>query len=336
MTRARGILYLRWLAVAMAALLMTPVAAWAAPKKVQFVLDFLPDGLHAPFYAALDKGFYAKEGLDVSISRGYGSGDTVRKLALGQYDIGLAHLSALITARANENAPVKGVMAYVTRDMLAIWYRDEGAIKTPKDLEGKTIATTPGNAQFVVFPAFAKAAGFDPSTVKWVTVDAAVMGPMLINKQVDAAPFFASHGPRLQPQAAERNVRLKPFAYADYGVSLYSTAVVARDETIKKDPDMIARFVRGTLEGMRWTAENPEEAARIVMKHLPQVTYEATIGAWEVAKPFIFSEEAAKDGQGVFEQNRLSKTIETLHSGIGYKRVPTPDEVATNQFVPKK
>jgi NitT/TauT family transport system substrate-binding protein len=334
MTRAEGIVHVRWLAVVVA-LLLAPGAAWGAQRKVQFVLDFLPDGFHAPFYAAVEKGFYANEGLDVNVSRGYGSGDTVKKLAVGQYDIGLAHLTALITARANEDAPVKGVMAYVTRDMLAIWYRDEGVINTPKDLEGRTIATTPGNAHFVIFPAFARAARFDPAKVKWVTVDGAVMGPMLINKQVDAAPFFASHGPRLRPQAAERNIRLKSFAYADFGLTLYSTAVIARDETIKKDPDLIARFVRGTLEGLRWTAQNPTEAARIVMKHNPEVTYEATLGAWEVARPFIFSEEAARDGQGYFERARLAKTIEVLHSGMNYKRVPTPEEVATNEFVPK-
>lgn len=335
MTRARRMLHLRGLALAAVALLMAPMAASAAPKKVQFVLDFLPDGLHAPFYAALDKGFYAKEDLDVSISRGYGSGDTVRKLALGQYDLGLAHLTALVTARANEDAPVKGVMAYLTRDMLAIWYRDEGVIKTPKDLAGKTIATTPGNAHLVIFPAFANAAGFDPATVKWVTVDAAVMGPMLINKQVDAAPFFASHGPRLRPQAAERNVRLNLFTYADSGLALYSTAVIARDETIKKDPDMVARFVRGTLAGMRWAAENPDEAARIVMKHLPEATMEATLGSWQVARAFMFTEESRKDGQGVFEAGRLAKSIEVLHGGMNYKRVPTPEEVVTNQFVPR-
>jgi NitT/TauT family transport system substrate-binding protein len=335
MTRARGILNLRSLAVAMVVLLAAPAAAWAAPKKVQFVLDFLPDGLHAPFYAALEKGFYAKEDLDVTISRGYGSGDTVRKLAVGQFDLGLAHLTALVTARANEDAPVKGVMAYVTRDMLAIWYRDEEAIKTPKDLAGKTIATTPGNAHFVIFPAFAKAAGFDPSTVRWVTVDATLMGPMLINKQVDAAPFFASHGPRLRPQAAERNVKLSLFPYADSGLTLYSTAIIARDETIKKDPDMIARFVRATLAGMRWAADNPDETARFVLKHHPEATMEATLGSWEVARDFIFSDEAKTDGQGVFERGRLAKSIEVLHSGMSYKRVPSPDDVATNQFVPR-
>ena len=321
--------------IALSLLLTGAGPSWGAPKEVRYILDFMPDGFHAPYYVALDKGFFTDEGLNVKISRGYGSGDTVLKLAAGQYDVGLAAIGALITARANENAAVKGIMLYLTRDMLTMWVRDEGKIATPKDLEGKTISTTPGNGHFVMFPAFAKGAGFDASKVKWVTVDGAAMGPMLINKQIDAAPFFASHGPRIEAQAAERGVRLKPFPYADYGLKIYSTSLIARDETIQKDPDTLARFVRASLKGMRWAADNVDEAARIVMKHNPEVTFEATRGAWEVSKKFIFVEEATKDGQGYYEPNRLRSTIEQLNSALKFKRVPAADEVATNQFVPK-
>src|SRR5438445_1004155 len=148
-------------AIAAVLLLAAGGPAWSAPKEVRYILDFMPDGFHAPYYVALDKGFFTEEGLNVKISRGYGSGDTVLKLAAGQYDIGLAAIGALITARANENAAVKGIMLYLTRDMLTMWVRDEGKIATPKDLEGKTISTTPGNGHFVMFPAFAKGAGFD-------------------------------------------------------------------------------------------------------------------------------------------------------------------------------
>lgn len=327
---------LRYLgAVVLAALFVAPSPSLGAGKDVHFVLDFMPDGFHSAFYAALDKGFYTEEGLNVRISRGYGSGETVRRVAGGQYDVGLAHLPALIAARANEDAKVKAIMLYLTRDMLAIWVRDEGKINSPKDLEGKTISTTPGNAHFVLFPAFARAAGFDANKIHWVTVDGAAMGPMLVNKQIDAAPFFMSHGPRIQAQAAERGIRLKAFPYTDYGLQLYSTSVFARDETIAKDPDMLARFVRATVTAVRWAAEHGDEAARIVMKHNPEVTFEATKGAWEVTRPFMFPPEAAKDGQGRFEPEKLKATIQTVYDGLKLKRLPTAEEIAANQFVPK-
>ncbi len=320
---------------ALALLLAAPGASWGAAKEVRFLLDFMPDGFHSPFYAALDKGYFAEEGLNVKISRGYGSGDTVMKLAAGQFDVGLAGIFALIPARANENAAVKGIMLYLTRDMLTIWVRDEGKINQPKDLEGKTISTTPGNGHFIMFPAFAKGTGIDPGKVKWVTVDGAAMGPMLITKQIDAAPFFASHGPRIEAQAAERGIKLKPFPYADHGLRIYSTSLIARDETIQKDPEMLGKFVRASMKGLRWARDNVDEAAKIVMKHNPEVTYEATKGAWEVSKKFMFVEEAEKDGQGIYEPSRLKSTIEQIHGALKLKRMPTADEVATNQFVPR-
>jgi NitT/TauT family transport system substrate-binding protein len=314
-------------------LLTAPAILQGAGKDVNFSLDFLPDGFHAPFYAALENGFYAQEGLNVRISRGYGSGETVRKVAAGQFDMGLAHVVPLIAAKANENAEVQGVMEYMERDMLAVWVRDEGIIKTPKDLEGKNAATSAGNAQHVFFPAFAKAAGFDATKVNWRVVDAALLGPMLINKQVDAIPLYLLHGPRMIPQAAERGIKLKAFPYAEYGLDTYAEAVFVRTETIKKDPQMIAGFVRASLKGIHWAAERPDEAAKIVVKHNSEVGLEAAKGSWEMTKKNMFTEKAMRDGIGKFEAGKLKTTIEAVYNGLGLKRMPTNEEVATNQFV---
>jgi NitT/TauT family transport system substrate-binding protein len=321
--------------ILLAAALLAPAPGHPADRDVSFVLDFIPGGFHAPWYVAADRGFFKEEGLNVKISRGYGSGDTVMKLAAGQYDIGLAAIGALIAARANENVPVKATFLYLTRDMLTMWVRDEGVIKTPKDLEGKLIATTAGNAHHVLFPLFAKGAGFDASKVRWVTVDGAVMAGMLINKQIDAAPYFWYHGARIRPQASERGITLKPFPYADYGLKLYSTSLVARDETIQKDPELLRKFNRATLRGMRWAAENTEATARIVMKANAEATFEATKGEWELSKQFIWVEESQKDGQGVFEPGKLKSTIDQIAGATNPKRVPTPDEIATSALVPR-
>jgi NitT/TauT family transport system substrate-binding protein len=325
------------LACAMLAVLLTaPASPQGARKDVNFSLDFLPDGFHAPFYAALENGFYAQEGLNVRISRGYGSGETVRKVAAGQFDIGLAHVVPLIAAKANENAQIQGVMEYMERDMLAVWVRDEGVIKTPKDLEGKNAATSAGNAQYVFFPAFAKAAGFDAGKVNWRVVDAALLGPMLITKQVDAIPLYLLHGPRLIPQAAERGIKLKAFPYPDYGLDTYAEAVFVRSETIKKDPQMVAGFVRASLKGIRWAGDRPEEATKIVVKHNPEVGLEAAKGSWEMTKKNMFTEKALRDGIGRFEAGKLKTTIDAVYNGLGLKRLPTNEEVATNEFVPQQ
>jgi NitT/TauT family transport system substrate-binding protein len=310
--------------------------AGAADRDVKFSLDFTPDVFHAPFYAALEKGYYKDEGLNVRITRGNGSGETVRRVATGEYDLGLAHLVALIPARANQNVDVKGVMQYMERDMLAIWVRDDGTIKSPKDFEGKTGATSPGNAQYVFFPALAKAAGFDASKVTWKTADAALLGPMLLQKQVELIPLYMLHGPRLIPQAKERGMKLKAFEYADYGLDTYAEAVIAKNETIAKDAAMIAGFVRATRKGQEWANQNPDEAARIVVKHNPEMDLSAAKGAWDMARKNMFTEKARRDGVGRFETGKLTTTIQAVAGGLNLPRTPTNDEIATNQFLPAK
>ena len=310
-------------------------ASYGAEKDVKFSLDFIPDGFHAPFYAALDKGFFSDAGLNVRISRGYGSADTVRKVAAGEFDIGLAHMVPLIAAVAKQNIEVRGVMQYMERDMLAIWVRDEGTINSIKDLEGKTGASPAGNAQLVFFPALAKAAGFDASKVKWLTADATLLGPMLIQKIVDFIPLYMLHGPRLIPQAAERGIKLKAFPYAEYGLDTYAEALILRNETIMKDPDMVSAFVGATLKGIRWAADNPEEAAKIVVKHNPEMFLSAASGAWELTKTNMFTEKALRDGIGRFESGKLTTTIDTVVGGLDLPRTPTNEEIATNQFMPK-
>src|SRR5258706_15862746 len=85
---------------------MGATAAHAA-DKVRFQTDWLPSGEHAMYYGAWQKGIYAEEGIDITITRGYGSGDTVTKLAGGAFDFGVADVSAGMTPRARPQGPGK-------------------------------------------------------------------------------------------------------------------------------------------------------------------------------------------------------------------------------------
>src|SRR5437764_12280315 len=96
--------------VVLAALAVVSVPAQPKPlRPYTLILDFVPTGEYVPHYTALEKGFYRDEGLDVKILRGQGSGDTVKRIAAGQGDVGIADISALIAARANTDAKVKAI-----------------------------------------------------------------------------------------------------------------------------------------------------------------------------------------------------------------------------------
>src|SRR5437016_8567552 len=126
----------------------------AEPKPGTIRLDFIIGGKHAPWFVALEKGFYAKRGLAATIQAGSGSADTVRNIAAGGADFGFADISTAIVARSRGTGVVAvGQLGYVGATIL---WRDEGAIKGLKDLEGKSLAISPGQAQWFLMPAYCR------------------------------------------------------------------------------------------------------------------------------------------------------------------------------------
>lgn len=326
-------------------LLLGATAVWAQPttkrlRPFTFILALLPYGEYSPYFTALEKGWYRDEGLEVKILRGAGSGDTIKRIAAGQGDAGEGDFSAFVGARANEDIKVKAVAAYFRRPPHSIFVRTDSGITGPKELEGRTIATTPGNSIHMLFPLFAQLANFKPDGVKWVTMDAAAMGPALITKSVDAAVFFANHEGRLQKQARQQGASLKRLAYSDYGLDMYSLVMFAREETIAKDSDALRGFVRATLKGMRYAfaPEHIEEGARIVQKANPELDLEATIGAAKVASEYAFTDEikSGKVELGQFEPARVERSRDIYTRVLNLKRRVPAEELYTNDLLPAR
>ena len=214
-----------------------------ALKPYTLVLDFVPTGEYVPHYTALEKGWYREEGLDVKIIRGQGSADTVKRIAAGQGDVGIADISTVIAARANTDAKVKAIALWYRRPPHGVFGRADSPIKSSKELAGKKLAISPGNSHQILWPIFEKLSGLAPNSVTWVTMDAASMPPALINGQTDAVPFFVVHEARIRKVARQSNQDIRVLvAWADLGLDLSSTSLVARDETIAKDPETLDRI----------------------------------------------------------------------------------------------
>ena len=193
--------------VVVLATLALPVAGVAQKplKLYTLILDFVPTGEYVPHYTALEKGWYREEGLDVKIVRGQGSADTVKRIAAGQGEVGISDISALIAARANTDVAVKAIALWYRRPPHGIFVRADSPIKTPKDLEGKKLAISPGNSHQILWPVFERLSGLKPNSVTWVTMDAASMPPSLIRGATDAVPFFVVHEARIRKIAQQQN-----------------------------------------------------------------------------------------------------------------------------------
>jgi NitT/TauT family transport system substrate-binding protein len=323
------------------------VPSWAQPKPktpFTFILDFVPFAEYTPFYTALAKGWYAEEGLDVRILRGAGSGDTVKRIAAGQGNAGMGDLSALVSAQANDDIPVRAVLAYFRRPPHCWYVRGDSAIKTAKDLENHTLATTTGNSNRVLFPYFAQRAGIDPDKIKWVTMDGASLFPAMLLGRVDAVSSFAMHEPRLAKQAAERNLTIRRFSYAESGVDIYSLVLFARDDEIKNNGQALKAFLRATVRAMKyaWAKENIAEGAKALIEATPEIntvadldvaTATATISAQYGLTDEITSGKVAV---GQFEPDRTELSRDIFTKYLSLKRTVPVNEIYTNDLIPEK
>ncbi len=230
-----------WL-LAIAATAMAGTAS--AQDKVRFQTDWIPSGEHAMFYGGWQAGLFAKEGIDVTITRGYGSGDTVTKLAAGAFEFGIADVSAVMTARARQNIPVKTIAVNYTASPHSLFVLKSSGISTFKGLEGKKIGITPGNSHKFYFPKVAERAGTDPNKIVWVNMDGAAMAAQLIAKNIDAAPFYSIHHYYQNKAAKSAGEEIVVLPFVQTGFAIYAASVIATDKTIAEKPDLTRRFLR--------------------------------------------------------------------------------------------
>ena len=108
-------------------------------REIDVVLDWYPNALHAFMYVAIEKGYYAEEGLKVNIRFPSNVNDAISLVAAGRADIGLYYQQDVIQARANQNIPVKSIGAVVQGPLNIVLALKEKGIETPADLVGKTV-----------------------------------------------------------------------------------------------------------------------------------------------------------------------------------------------------
>src|SRR4029453_49013 len=332
------------LAVLATAMLIVPVIGGAQSKPLRgytLILDFVPTGEYVPHYTALEKGFYREEGLDVKILRGQGSGDTVKRIAAGQGEGGIADISALMAARANTHVKVKAIAVWYRRPPHGIFVRSDSPIKTPKELEGKKLAISPGNSHQILWPVFEKLSGLKPGSVTWVTMDAASMPPALIRGATDAVPFFVVHEARIRKVAQQQNADIRVLAaWSDLGFDGASTSLVAREATSAKGGDGLKAFLRAKFKGADYAfrSKHFDEGVGYVVKHHPEVDPDGAVGAAQVGARFVYAEEvtSGKVAVGQFETARMEKTRDLYTQYLELKRKVSLEETYTNDLLPEK
>jgi NitT/TauT family transport system substrate-binding protein len=264
-TSRRGFLQQSAVAVSALAVPFAPSRARAAVlKPVSMTLDWIYEGPNVGFLIAREKGFYRDAGLDVSITAGKGSGNTAQLIANKAAQIGFADGYAASNG-ISKGMKIKTIGSVYRRNPSAIMVAADSSIKTPKDLEGRTLAMIAGSGQFQQWPAFIKGAGLDASKIKIVNLTPPSLGPALISGQVDAiGGYVQSYVPIIEIRGKKQ---VRSFWFADYSVNVVSNGIIAHEDLIKSDPGLLRAFVPASIKGFLYGRQHPDEAAAIVKKY---------------------------------------------------------------------
>jgi NitT/TauT family transport system substrate-binding protein len=312
------------------------IASAQTADEVTFALGWLPTGVYAMYFVALDKGFYKDVNLSVKIVRGFGSGDTVKRIAANQADVGSADSGALISAKGQSAIPVKIIAIVEGESPSGLLYVAESGITKPSDLKGRKIARSASGAGSALLQAFLDANKLAASDMNFVVTDATGYLPLLLSRKVDAITEQKVVLPKYALPAAKEGLTVKAMTFSEYGLSFYGAALIANDSTIKTRPDVLRRFLAASFRGYKAAFDNPEEAAKILLKYHPEAgTPESVRGEIEIEKGLILTEDARKNGLGSIEVNKLKASRDLLIKALKLPNEIKLDDLYTASLLPK-
>jgi NitT/TauT family transport system substrate-binding protein len=308
-------------------------AAAAKLKDVTFSLDFIVLGRHAPWYVALAKGYYEAEGLDVKIIPGKGSAQVMQAVESGIADLGFVDVPSLVLGRA-AGSTIKVVAVNYQKAPYAIFSLDPGAnVVKPADLEGLTLGSS--GASFIprIHKAFMKMHGLDPSKLTVVNVAPPARIGMLVRNKVPSIDFFIMTWPGIKRAAGKRKVRA--LLLGDFGLTLYSNGIGAKQEYIKKNPGVVKGFVRASLRGWKDAMDNPTEAATLQKKYVKALNKQITIEELAILKNLAVTPDTRKNGYGWFSPAKMKASRDFMVKNTKIRGTPpSAEDLYLTGFLP--
>lgn len=288
-----------------------PAATEEPAETVTLAMGFVPNIQFAPFYVAVEKGYFAEEGITVQFDYGWET-DLLKLVGSGDLQFAIASGDQVILARS-QGLPVLYVLNWYRRFPVCVVSLAETGIEGPADLMGRQVGTpVTFGASYIGWRALLEATEVEGTGIELVSIGY-TQAAALAEGQVDAAICYAMNEPvQMQVEGHELDI----IYVVDY-INLVSNGLITNDATAGERPELVRGMVRAALRGLAYTLDHPDEAFEISRQHVPELAgeneavnraiLEESIRFWQAPLPELgrSDEEAWQASQQIMVQMEL-------------------------------
>jgi NitT/TauT family transport system substrate-binding protein len=308
-----------------------------ADTKIPFTLDWKFEGPSAPFFNAIDKGYFKEAGLDVEISPGKGSLDAIPKVATGSFPLGFADINSLIKfLDQNPGAPVTAIMMIYDKPPFAVIGRKSLGIKSPADLPGSVLGAPPPDGAWAQFPSFAKANDLDMNKIKVEPVGFPTREPMLAEGKVASVTGYSFSSFLNLVRLGVPEDDITTILMADHGLKLYGNAIIVNTDFASSNAKVVKSFLGAVGKGWKDAVSNPSSAIDALVKRNPAADKKLEERRFNLALTGnVMTDYVIKNGMGNIDKVRFEAAIAQLSETYKYKTKPNAKLYFTDAYLPK-
>ena len=304
------------LAAATASVLAVAALPAHSATKIDFILNWVAGGDHAPIYRAQELGLYEKAGIDLTIEQGKGSTLSSQRVGLGKNQLGIADLGTALLAKGS-GADVVAVMNIYANSPYGMYWLKSSGIKTAKDFAGRKIGNPPGDAARQMWPALAKAVGIAPDSVTWVNIDPNAKLAALKSKNIDLTTSFYNIHFIFQNVLGE-DMGFLP--WRDHGINPYGNSIIVNGKFLAENRDAVEKFVKITQKAYADCVTAPQPCIDALVKANSGLKTDSSMKNWELVTELMNDETSRTVSLGHFDDTRMGNDYTMVETYFSLKK----------------
>ena len=329
----------KYISIALAGALMLTTLSGCSKKeeksankgeKVTVVLDWTPNTNHTGLYTALENGYYKDQGLDVEIVQPP-EGGAVSLVASGKADFGISYQEEVTYAKTSDDPlPIKAIAAVIQHNSSGFASPKDKNIKTPKDFEGKIYGGWGSESETAAIKAVMEKTGADFNKVTIADIGQDDFFTATTNS-VDFAWIYEGWDV-VQAKLKNFDLNFIPLNQFDKRLDYYTPVIISNETLLNDNPELAKKFMKATTEGYQFAIDNPEEAAKILVKHAPEIDEELAIESQKFLAS-KYKDDAPRWGE-MKDEVWNNYTAFLKEYGLINKDLK-PEDAYTNEFLPQ-